>query len=353
MAKVTRSSILTDMKHLGKEPEFDSKELSMVELIRVYNWYNYFKVADDSKRYLEEYCKPKKIKLDWAKHDSPTYGWLARIIDRGAVLDSGTLDKFNRYISKISTDKVLKELIKVESKPPQVVSIHSRLDNWVPEIEEAIDNFTKPFNAYQFIVNANIPQMYVKMIQDRYQLELDEIKAAYGKKDPELNESYRIYNRTELKALMNRLNSIVEDCDKFLNNAKKERRPRKARTRSVESILKHFKYQTTDDELKISSDDPSKIIGAASLYVINTKNKLLTVFHAKEGGLNINRTAITNYDEKTSVTKRVGRNINKIIDSINNGTKRSRVKIIDQIKTNPMKLAERLNENSIIMKVEK
>src|SRR5690606_30992533 len=147
---------------------------------------------------------------------------------------------------------------------------------------------------------------------------------------------------------------IVDDCDKFLSNVKKERKPRKKREKSVDSLLKHFKYQQNDTALKLTSEDPAKIIGSTSIYVLNTKYKTLTVFHAKNGEtLSINRTAIANYDEKTSRTKRAGRALNKVIDAINNGTKKSRIKVIDTIKTDDAKFTDRLNDSCIILKVDK
>lgn len=352
MAKATRSSILTDQKYLGNEPVFDDNQLSTVGLIKTYNWYNYFKATEDAKKYLTDYCTSKKIKINISKHTDNTYGWLARMVSRGAILDELTSTKLDNYIQNIKRVKGDASSIQVEDR--RVERVVNRLDEWIPDFEDAIDNFKSPFSAYNYLTTRNVPQVYAKQIQEKYIPVRDEVKSAYDKTDSDLIEAYKIHSRPELKAMLTLLNNIVSDCDIYLNNVKKERRPRKPRVKSVETILKHFKYQKTDDMLKISSEDPAKIIGASSLYVINTKYKTLTAFHAKESeGLTVNRTAIANYDETKSSTKRVGRRFDDVINAINTGTKRSRVKIMDSIKTDAIKLAERLNENCIIMRVDK
>lgn len=353
MAKqATRTSILTDQKYLGKEPEFGSEELSMPELIRAYNWYNYFLVSDDSKKYIADFCAAKGVKINISKHNVNTYGWLARIVSRGAKVDSNTTQKFEQYIEGLRA----KKNDKIEVKEESVIETKStnRMELWAPDFEEALDNFKSPFSAYNYLTSRNVPQIYAKQLAEYYEAIRNEVQSAYNKEDEDLVFAYKVHTRTELKSLLTFLNNLVSDCEKYLGNVKKERKPRKVKVKSAESLLKHMKYQKSDATLKIVSEDPTKIIGASSLYVINTKYKILTVFHAKdENGLGVNRTAITNYDETKSMSKRIGRKVNDVIEAINKGTKRSRVKIMSDIKTDAIKLSERINENTIIMKVEK
>jgi len=341
------------MKYLGREPEFSSDTvLGWTDLARNYNWYNHFKNTDDAKQYLNEFCKANKIKINISNHNTNTFGWVARMIPRGAKLDESTLTKFKDYLSTLK--KPSKNEVVIEKKEETPQRQVNRLDQWLPDFEEAIDNFKGPFSAYNYLTSNNVPQMYAKMIQEHYEPLYNEIKSAYNKEDDQLVEAYKVHRRTELKALMLFVKGIVDDCDKFLSNVKKERKPRKKREKSVDSLLKHFKYQQNDTALKLTSEDPAKIIGSTSIYVLNTKYKTLTVFHAKNGEtLSINRTAIANYDEKTSRTKRAGRALNKVIDAINNGTKKSRIKVIDTIKTDDAKFTDRLNDSCIILKVDK
>lgn len=352
MAKAsTRSSIISEQKHLGKEPEFNGSVLTKIEVIKALNWYNHFCDNEAAKTFVGDYCKNRKIKINISKHSTNTYAWLMRICDRGGILDNVTMTKMQSYVNG---------LVKIESSNPsndnKIVEdkVINKVGQWLPEFEEAVDNFQQSFDSYTFISTNNIPQVYVRQISEYYAPILNELQLAYEKKEADLVEAYKIYSRTELKALVTRVRSIIEDCDKYLGNVKKERKPRKKRGKSVDSILKHFKYLKHDDNLKLSSDDPSKIIGASAVYVLNTKYKTLTMFVAKDSeGLNINRTAISNFDEKQSKTKRIGRKLEDVVKQITDGTKRSRLKVLDAVKADVASFTDRLNENSLIVRVDK
>lgn len=350
MAKATKTSILTDQKYLGKEPEFDENELSKVQLINTYNWYNYFKDTDAAKSYITDWCNSKKIKINISMHNNNTFGWLARMLARGAVVDEATKIRFDEYIETLRKPAKVISITEPEVEVRQV----NRMDAWMPDFEEAVDNFKSPFSCYNYLVSRNVPQVYVKQIAEYYEAIYDEVYAAYNKKDKELADAYKHHSRTDLKALMMMLKKIVDDCGSLLDNVKKERKPRKKREKSADALLKYFKYCKHDSALKISSEAPEKIIGASSIYVFNVKYKTLAVIHAAdEKGLTINRTAIDNFDEKTSMIKRVGRKVDEVITAVNTGTKRSRLRIMDSIKTDPINFTNRLNENSLILKVDK
>lgn len=351
MAKTaTRSSILTDMKYLGKEPEFSGNVLSTSEYIKTLNWYNYFKNVDDAKQYIIEYCKENKIKINISNHTTNTFGWIARMTQRGAKLPAEALTKLDAYLQTLKKREVKVEdaVAKVEEKETRKVSV------WLADIEEIVDINDGTFDAYKYLSTNSVPQMYVKQIAEFYQPQYDEVKAAYEKEDKELVEAFSNHKRMELKRLMLLLGSIIEDCGKFLGNTKKQRRPRAKKTKTTDSLMKHFKYLKEDTTLKISSEDPSKIIGAQAVYVLNTKYNVFTVFTANsEKGLTISRTSIDGYDPKNSKSKRVGRKIQDVIKMVTEGTKASRKKIMGNLKQEEIRFTDRLNEATVILKVDK
>lgn len=353
MAKMTRTSLIVDQKYLGREPEFDKVELNWVKEAQCYHWYNYFCDNDDAKKYIVDYCKAAGIKISLACADfNNTFGWIARMLSRGAVFHESTLNKFNNYIEQLKVKKTTKQ-----EKAETTVSINessNRLEQWLPEIEQMVDIYKTSFNCYNYLANNNVPQVYAKQIKEYYVPQLEEAKAAYNKEEKDLVEAYRCYTRAELKLFIARLQSIVDDCEKYLGNVKKERKPRKKKEPKIESVLKHFNYLKHDDKLKISSEDPAKIIGAGAVYVLNTKYNTLTMFIAKdETGLQIHRSSISNYDEKKSGVKKCGRTLDSVINGINNSTKKGRVKILDSIKTNLGKFTDRIGNDSLILKIDK
>lgn len=355
MAKVSaRTSRIVDVKYLGKEPTFDPEEvLTGSKLIRALSWYNHFKDTDAAKNYLIEYAKSNNIKISAGNHSHPnTQAWIARMIQLGAKFDSPTMERFHSYIDNLK--KQPREIVANDNQNNQRTATDNKLSQWLPDFEEAIDNYKSKFVAYDYFKNNQVPQIYVKQIGEWYSPLLSELKEAYLKQDEQLKEAYKNYSRTDLKALITFVESIINDVDSYLGNVKKERKPRKPRTKSIDTILKHFKYMKHSDVLKVSSEDPQKILGGQYLYVLNTKQNILTMFvAADQNGFGIQRTAITNYDEKQSISKKVGRRLDVVINQISAGTKRTRTKVLDSVKTNPTKLSDRLSDHHLIIKVDK
>ena len=353
MAKISRSSISADYKYLGKEPEFDGSVLTEMQLIRTYSWYNYFAAGpnkDASKDYIAEYAKNNRIKIYISNHDKPTFGWIARILTRGGKVSDDVLTRFNAYIQGLR-----KPVASNDDTPAPVESVKTNpLDKWIPDFEDAVDSQASSFSAYKYLVSNSVPQVYVKQIAEYYQPILDEAQGALNKVDKALTECYNNYSRVELKKYIAYLQFIIDDCARYLGNVKKERKPRKKKAKSTESLLKYFKYQQSHAPLKLTSENAEKIIGASALYALNTKYNTLTMYVAKDAtGLTVNRTSIANIDEKQSMTKRVGRSVEKIVNDILNGTKRSRLLVLKNVKTDAIKLADRINENVILLKVDK
>ena len=132
---------------------------------------------------------------------------------------------------------------------------------------------------------------------------------------------------------------------------KKVRKPRKPRAVSVEKKLKNLKYQKENNEFKIASINPEKIIGAQELWTFNTKYKIVTVLRALDrGGLQVKGTSIIGYDEATSMSKGTGRKPEVVLDKLQNGGKIVLKKLMGELKTDKA-LQYRINENTILMKV--
>lgn len=348
MARATRASIAVDQKYMGREPEFDGSLLSNIELVQVYNWYNHFKVSDDAKEYLKAYAKLKKLKVSIRRFKVNTWGWLMRILMRGAKVEDSLIERLNAYLKSIAGED------EVEVAAPVALPVaKNRLDEWMPDIEDAIDNYREKFNLYMYLTHKSVPQIYVNQIKDYYTNILNEMNLIGDKNHKDITECYKNMSKTDIRMYIRMLEQIVSDCDKFLANTRKQRKPRVAKEKSIDTILKHFKYLQTFDELKIVSEDPSKIIGAETLYAFNTKNKVLTMFVGLSGGLNINRTTIINYDETKSITKRVGRRTEEVLKSIATGTKISRRKVLDKVTSDKIKIADRINDNTILLRIDK
>jgi hypothetical protein len=81
---------------------------------------------------------------------------------------------------------------------------------------------------------------------------------------------------------------------------------------------------------------------------------VLSVFRAVDrGGLNVKSIAIIGYDPATSQSKKIGRKTDEILNSVTTSGKVALRKLFDTINTDNLKFVDRLNSNTILLKVVK
>jgi hypothetical protein len=357
--KVTRNeAYLVNLKYLGDEPSF-KKPLTNEEYIRTLNWYNSMCDNKEARQYIEDWMTANGRKNEIKKLNRvsdtwlpTTLAWVCRLLTRGFTLP----DNPEEYVRQKLQDTLERaKAAEPEDKPEKTVisvqeRMRDRLQDIIGEIEAMIDS-DEEFSLYDWLKGKEIPAAYCPAIVSHYAPWLAELIEAYEGNEPQLKEAYRYLSKPQLRKRIEFLNMIIEHAERYGNVTKKTRAPRKPRTVSLEKKLKHFKYQKEDNGFKIASINPEKIVGAQELWTFNTKYKVVTVFRALDrGGLQINRSSITGYDEKTSSSKGCGRKPEIVLDKLQNGGKIVLRKLMDELKTDkPLQL--RINENTILMKV--
>ena len=361
--RVTKSeAYLVNLKYMGEEPNLKG-EINESQLGKALNWYNTMATIDECKEYTRDWLKANKrdreAKLISKIPDAyfpTTVGSLSRLISRGCVLPTTNLafieSKLQEAFSRVvETDKpeVVVEKVSIQDR------MRERALDIIGEIEGMIDDTdygTKgDFNLYDHLKSNEVPAMYAARIVEKYTPWLGELIEALEGKDDQLKEAYGYMKKAQIKERILFFDRLIEDAEKYGNVAKKTRAPRKPRPVSVEKKLKSFKFQKENNEFKVASVNPEKVIGAQELWTFNTKYKTVTVFRALDrGGLQVKGTSIINYDEKTSLTKGTGRQTEKIVQTILNGGKITLRKLMDELKGN-QSLQFRINENTILLKV--
>jgi hypothetical protein len=278
---------------------------------------------------------------------------VARLISRGTEAQEGEREflerKLREALSKASKDPEKS----LEERPVEKISVQDRIkekaSELIGDIEELLDK-GEEFSLYDFLQKNEVPALYAPMIINYYAPWLGELLEAAEGNDDQLKEAYRNFNKKQLTARIMFFNSMIEDAERYGDNTKKTRAPRKPRAVSVEKKLKSLKFQKEDKEFKIASINPEKIIGAQELWTFNTKYKTLTVLRALDrGGLQVKGTSIIAYDEKNSFTKRTGRKPEEHVKKTLDGGKLVLRKVMDGLKDAP--LAYRINENTILLRV--
>jgi hypothetical protein len=358
-------SYLLNVKYMGEEPVFN-KPLSNLEYANAINWYNCMSDNGDAREYIDTFLNNQgrlsEAKLFEAVPDCwvpTTCAWIARMLTKGYVLPTTAKSFFDEKLSFTLTKAKVEQ--KFEDNNNNRVSIQERMkekqSDIIGQIEEILDKKYlysedfKEFSLYNWLKSNQIPASYCPAIVKKYSPWLSELIEAFEGKDDQLKDAYGYLKKSQIKDRILFFNKFLEDASRYCNVEKKTRAVRKPRTVSLEKKLKNLKYQKEDNNYKIASLNPEKIIGAQELWVFNTKYKVVTVFRALDrAGLQVKGTSINNYNENTSLSKGCGRKPEIVLDKLRTGTKIVLKKLLEELKTDKP-LQYRINENTILMKV--
>jgi hypothetical protein len=352
-------SYLVNKKYLGDEPADTGIALTVSQYGQCLNWYNYMCTIEDAREYISDYLVSKmrnddiqilgKVSDMWI---TTSAAWLCRMTMRGLILP---VEHVNVLIDCKIKDILMRAPVKVEAvaevnKPSVRDRMKDKGSDIIGDIESLIDS-GKNFSLYSWLQQNSVPALYVPMIVNYYTPWRDELGEAVEGTDPDLKEAYSYMTRKQLKLRHQFFVTLIDDALRYGGNVKKDRKPRKKKFISVDKKLKNFKYQKTDNELKITSISPEKVIGAQEVWAVNTRYKTLTVYRAIDrGGLQVKGTTIINFDEKTSMTKRTGRKVEEYINKVLTLNKIQLRKLMDELKYDaPM--AARTSDNTVLLRM--
>lgn len=267
-----------------------------------------------------------------------------------------------------------KELIKEKKeaqaeKPKKVITIKDRMADQLLELfgdwEYKIDLFTageitlKDFDPYKDMVKYHhkIKANHAKLILESYEANKEEAKEVLEWIDPDIKEGYSFMTPKMRKEYVAFFEKIDTACETILNEAKASRKARKPRARSKESIVKKLKFLESFSELGIASIHPTDIVHCNELWVYNTKNRKLGVYHARNkdprnmgrDGLMVKGTTILDFCPKQSFQKTL-RKPNEMISNWTGSAKTKFAKAFEELTTTPIKLNGRINEHTILLK---
>ena len=159
----------------------------------------------------------------------------------------------------------------------------------------------------------------------------------------QLEEAYSFMNKTTKKRFVKWLESIEKDIDKYVDEYKPIKKPRKPKSpKQLVSKLPHLKQHG-----KYHSIDPEEIIRARMLFTYNIASKKFTKFETY-GGLSVKGSRIVDYDvceEKTLTDV-------KLLDRIYKGGNIIAKNFIDEIPRSKLKDGnDLLTKNTLLIKV--
>jgi len=371
----TKKSRLTiDEMHYGPEPMgVDYFEKKGKSLNSFFGWYNYMWDRKQTDLVVLQYAKEhgyKNASKFKKMNVQKTVAYLIRGIENGLVFpdhndypNEGTagwqkhLHKELRMYNKKAIDMLTENL-----DPTKIVkkrlTVQENMDNKVMEllgdVDYAIDMWDcEKFDMYNYLTTNKTSSAVASRIPDQYQDMVDEITEAMEGKDDQLKEGYSHMNKGEKKAFLTFVKKIISDTNRYTENNKPIRKPRKPKQHSATKLVEKLSYLDHDPVNQVKSIDPSKIIGAKQLWLFNSKtNEIIKYDQEDRSGLSVKGTTLQNYHPKTSSSKKLGVKTEEVIERILEGGTIVLNKCMSEINSKASKVTGRINNNMIILKVD-
>lgn len=342
----------------GGEPTFTADSISKIGIIRALNWYSTNRDAKASIKYVTEYFKKNKLKLNTDALESQvhTFGWVCRIVSRGAVLSKENRQWFDERV-KLCT--LTKEKATVDAPVSNVISIQDRIkqktDEIAGELEGSIDDYIlsefKKIPSPHSIMQDKIKPVHASRIVDAFKKSRTEIYDALSSDDDQLKEGYSNFTKLQLKKLLAYYDLIINDAIKLSDEVKQTRKPRKRKVKTPDQLVSKVSVLKEDATLKLKSEEPKKIIGASQVWIYNVKTRKLGVYHADDAsGLSVKGSSVINFNEQKSVSKTLRKPENVLPDVVKGGKVFLR-NAMDNIKAKSKSLTGRLNDDTILVKI--
>jgi hypothetical protein len=152
------------------------------------------------------------------------------------------------------------------------------------------------------------------------------------------------------KPKLNRYHKFICDSHDDVMKYMESHYPKKVRKKKATDpakLVKGLKYKEKDEEFDLTSVSPRDILGSEMLLVYNTKTRVLTLYHGKEGGLGIKGSTIQNFSDR-SFSKRLRKPKETLVGFVGVGFAIIQRKF-DDIKTKSSKPNGRVNSHIVLM----
>ena len=343
----------------------------IITLMRINNWYSTDKTRSDAHKYFVQYVKhnmPSSSKL-FAEVDEKdvhmTYGWMARMLLQGANIRKDHLDGFNKELNRLfeigkKRLDAKKNVITVTTpvavvKRPSIQdAIKDKASEYIGELEGFVDEFCtadKDFNLYTHLKGNQIPAPYTTFVKTWAVKKLDQWNEVAESKDSQIVEGYSNFPKRKITKIVKLFESFVEDCNKYGQFKKANRKVRATREKPAVAQIKSLKYKLKDDELGLTSAKAFDLVGAEQVWLFNTKTRKLSVYTSESTkGMTVKGTTLQNWSPEKSKQKTLRKPEEQIKDLLTLGKVKLRT-FLDTIKSKEQAVNGRINIDTIILKI--
>ena len=363
-----------ETKYVGFEPEWRTQPTSenrISSLANAFQWYNYHYGKKDAKEmlchYLEHNNRPKDAKLMRGIPDSQirvTPAWACRMTLIGLELNEHEQCIVDEQISQML--KAKQEIKRAQSEVDADTAVakltiqdhlREKVSECCGELEGMFDDFvmagakmSADFSPIKLMRGMNISPNMTGTVSAVWELRLAEFNEVLEGVDPDLVEGYSHLSKNQLKQCVKFCETVINDCNSYVQLKKVERKPRAKKAISPEKLSRKFKFLREFDELKLKSEPVTKLVNASEAWLYDTaKRKLIHVMADSHiGTFTIKGSAIVGFDAQTTVQKTLRKPAEQIKAVIGGGKPAVR-KAFSEIKATETKFNGRGNDNLIIL----
>ena len=384
-AKVTRDPIFADEKAVGSEPVWDTERALKMDdaefdhhMRQSLRYYNYFYSSKELKKYLVDWLKQTAGVAH--KLDAATITRFAKSTDGYTPLTAPALIKAHskgmplrereiKYIVGVvhktlaldDADEKIIEVVADKTKTAvKVPTIQDRMNEILKlhilhfeELEDSLyEGATVDPKAYEYLSGKSVPQALLSKIQAVFERRYAEITEAKTTKDEDLKDAYAYMKAADYKRYDAFYTKLFEGIAQYGQVKKATKKASVRKPPQKEKLVAKLKYAKNDSTNKLVSINPVDIIGAQELWVYNTKTRKLGkyVAEAMGGALGVKGTAITGFNESTSVQKTLRKPELQLKEFLAAGKIELR-KFLENIKATDIKLNGRINLDTVLLKV--
>ena len=363
-----------ETKYIGFEPEWKfqpTSETRVSAFAAAFKWYNYHYGKKDAKEMLCHYLEHNGRKVDAKKmrgiSDSQiriTPAWVCRMTLIGLELLEHEQCIIDEQISEMlkSKQEVRKsQEEKDDDTAVQKLTIQDHLREKVSEccgeLEGMFDDFvvagakmSADFSPIKLMRGLNISPNMVGTVSAVWELRLVEFNEVLEGNDADLVEGYSHLNKNQLKQCVKFCETVINDCNSYVQLKKVERKPRAKKAASPEKLTRKFKFLREFEELGLKSEVVTKLVNATEAWLYDTaKRKLIHVMADSHiGTFTVKGSAIVGFDALATVQKTLRKPAEQI--KLVMGSKPVARKEFEAIKSTETKFTGRGNENLIILK---
>jgi hypothetical protein len=363
-----------EFKYVGPEPEWRTQPTSenrLSSLGKAFAWYNYHYGKKDAKemlcQYLEHNHRPKDAKLMRGIPDSQirlTPAWACRMTLIGLELTEHEQCIVDEQISAML--KAKQEIKRAQSEVDADAAVarltiqdhlREKISECCGELEGMFDDFvvsgakmSADFKPIALMRGMNVSPNMISTVSAVWELRLAEFTEVLEGTDADLVEGYSHLTKLQLKNCVKFCETVINDCNSYVQLKKVERKPRAKKAVSPEKLSSKFKFLREFAELKLKSEPVTKLVGASEAWLYDTaKRKLIHVMADSHiGTFTIKGSAIVGFDAQTTVQKTLRKPAEQI-KAVTSGGKPAARKAFGEIKATETKFNGRGNDNLIIL----